>query len=181
VFQFKIIAAACVLGFLALPPAFAADVSIIKGDPGARIQGGETLRLTPDKSELIRLNRSAASVIVGNPAHINVLADSANTLVIVPKAPGASHFTALDADGTVILQQHVIVASPQKNYLRVRRTCSPGDETCQATSVFYCPDMCHEILMNQDEAAGPQAEASSAGGSSDANYAGSTPPSADGS
>lgn len=134
-------------------PTVAQDVSIVKG--GAEIQAEANthapLRLTPDKSELIRLPRGATSVIVGNPAHITVLAESDETLVVVPRKPGASHFTALDEKGDIIIQRHVIVASPQRNYLRVRRTCKNGDESCQDTSVYYCPGMCHEIAMGQPE------------------------------
>jgi len=101
------------------------------------------LHLSPDRSEIIRLSRGAASVLVGNPAHLSVLAESATMLVVIPKAVGASHFTVLDDRGDVIMQRHVIVGSPQTNYLRVRRTCSNGDESCQATSMYFCPGLCH--------------------------------------
>lgn len=103
------------------------------------------IRLTPDKSELIHLDNSAASIIIGNPAHISVIADSAKLIVVIPKAPGATHFTVLGKNGQIIMQRHVIVASPKKDYLRIKRTCSDDAENCQKTSVFYCPDMCHEI------------------------------------
>lgn len=103
------------------------------------------LRLTPDKSELVRLDRNAISVIVGNPAHLSVLLDTPNTLVLVPRVPGATYFTVLDAAGDVVMQRHVIVGSPKKNYVRVRRSCANGAEGCRATSVYFCPDICHEI------------------------------------
>lgn len=109
------------------------------------------IRLTPDKSELINLESPAASIIIGNPNHLSILADSAQRLVLIPRAPGASYFTILDKNGNVIMQRHAIVASPKKEYVRVRRSCAgSGDENCQETSVFYCPDMCHEIMMNSD-------------------------------
>ena len=105
------------------------------------------VRLTPDKSELIRLDRDAASVIVGNPTHLSILLDSTRLLILAPRAPGATYFTVLDSNGNVIMQRHVIVASPQEKYLRIRRSCS-GSSDCQATSVYYCPDMCHEINID---------------------------------
>jgi len=106
------------------------------------------VKLTPDKSELIRLDRPAGSIIVGNPNHLSVLADTSKTLVLVARAPGATHFTVLDQKGAVLMQRHVIVASPKKNYLRIRRSCAGEDEeACQRTSVFYCPDMCHEVVV----------------------------------
>ncbi len=110
------------------------------------------VRLTPDKSELIHLDGEAGSIIIGNPLHINVIADSSTTLVIVPRSPGATHFTVLSKQGEVLMQRHVIVASPKENYIRVKKTCreDSGDD-CQKTNVFYCPDMCHEIGLAQDD------------------------------
>jgi Flp pilus assembly secretin CpaC len=105
------------------------------------------LNLTPDKSELVRLDREASSIVVGNPNHISVLLDAPRLAVVIPRSPGATYFTALDKDGNVIMQRHVIVAAPKKNYVRVRRSCSGSDDgsNCQPTSVYFCPDMCHEI------------------------------------
>lgn len=110
------------------------------------------VRLTPDKSELIRLDDAATSIIVGNPAHVNVIADSSKTLVVIPRKPGATHFTVLGKQGQVIMQRHVIVASPKEDYVRVKRTCTGDDDGCEKTSVFYCPDMCHQINIEEEQA-----------------------------
>ena len=110
------------------------------------------IKLTPDKSELVRLDKPAGSVILGNPNHVGILADTSTTLVLIPRLPGATHFTVLDKSGAVMMQRHVIVASPKEKYLRVRRSCAASDsDSCQQTSVFYCPDMCHEIIMSSGE------------------------------
>jgi len=105
------------------------------------------LNLTPDKSELVRLDREAASVVVGNPGKITVMLDTPKLAVIIPRGPGATYFTVLDKDSNVIMQRHVIVASPKKNYVRVRRSCGNAAQgtACTPTSVYYCPDMCHEV------------------------------------
>lgn len=113
------------------------------------------LNLMPDKSELVRLDREASSIVVGNPNHISVLLDAPRLAVVIPRSPGATYFTALDKDGNVIMQRHVIVAAPKKNYVRVRRSCSgasgTGSNNCQPTSVYFCPDMCHEIGSGEGE------------------------------
>jgi len=109
------------------------------------------VRMTPDKSELITLESDASSVIVGNPTHLGVLLDTSRVLVLVPRAPGASSFTVLDQDRNVLMQRQVIVGSPKETYIRVRRSCANAedDRPCQATSVYYCPDMCHEVGVTQ--------------------------------
>lgn len=113
------------------------------------------LRLTPDKSELIRLEQDAGSVILGNPEHASILAESSTLLVIVPKMPGATYFTILDASGNVIMQRHVIVASPKEGYVRIRKTCAGSEaeanDACSATDVYYCPDMCHNIAPSNED------------------------------
>lgn len=106
------------------------------------------LRLTPDKSEIVRLDQDAYSLIVGNPAHLNVLMDNPRMLVLVGRQPGATHFTALNRDGKVVMQRHVIVAGPHEEYVRIRRRCNvTGVGECNSVSVYYCPDMCHEVQI----------------------------------
>ena len=107
------------------------------------------MSLTPDKSEIVRLDREAATVIVGNPAHLSILAENTKTLVLVPKAPGATYFTVLDRQSQVVMQRHVVVGKAAAQYMRVRKSCAGSkDANCQTTQVYYCPDMCHEIIMN---------------------------------
>ena len=132
--------------------------------PAGSSMDGEThpaLKLSPDKSELVRLDREASSVIVGNPEQVAVMLDTPRLAVVIPRAAGATYFTVLDKDGNVIMQRHVIVASPKKNYVRVRRSCANAAEgaDCQPTSVYFCPDMCHEV----NTAAGGEASSSSSG------------------
>ncbi len=105
------------------------------------------MKMMPDKSELVRLPREASSVIIGNQDHIGVVLDTPKLAVVIPRTPGATYFTILDKDGEVIMQRHVIVAAPKKNYVRVRRSCgnAPQGASCQPTSVYFCPDMCHEV------------------------------------
>lgn len=113
-------------------------------------EGSDThpiLKITPDKSELVRLDSDAASIVVGNPDHLGVLMDNRRLLILVPRQPGATYMTVLDSDGAVIMQRHVIVASPQADYIRIRRSCAGQGRDCQETSVYYCPGMCHQVGM----------------------------------
>lgn len=114
----------------------------------------EPLRLSLDKPEIIRLDRDAINVIVGSNENLRVVPDTNKTLLLIAKKPGSTYFRALDADGKIIMQRHVIIGSPTKNYIRIRRACANGNEGCKQYSVYYCPDMCHEVDVVQD-AAGP--------------------------
>lgn len=116
------------------------------------------LNITPDKSALIRLKEDAATILIGNPTHVSILAENARTLVVIPQEAGASSFTVLNKDGQIIMQRHVIIAAPANNYIRIRRSCAGSkSDDCQQTSVFYCPDMCHSVKIGRTEQTAPPA------------------------
>ena len=104
------------------------------------------IRLSPDKPQIVHLDAPARSVLVGNPAHLNVVMDNTTTLVLVPRDPGATHFTVIGRDGKIVMQRYVIVAGPADKYIRIRRSCANAgaNANCAKTSVYYCPDMCYE-------------------------------------
>ncbi len=116
-----------------------------------------TIRLTPDKSQVVRLDRDAASVIVSNPANATVLLDTPRVLVVIPRAPGVTSFSVLDAYGDTIMERSVIVTgrSVQKRYVRVRKICGE-DRNCIPNEVFYCPEGCYQVTTQIPD---PEAEA----------------------
>lgn len=116
----------------------------------------EPLKISLDKPEIVRLDRDAVNVIVGSNENLRVVPDTNRNLVLIAKKPGSTYFRALDVDGKVIMQRHVLIGSPSKNYIRIRRACANGTEGCKQYSVYYCPDMCHEVNVVQD-ASGPVA------------------------
>lgn len=127
-----------------------------KNDSGDGSMTHPILNLTPDKSELIKLNQEAASVIVGNPNHVNVMLDTPDTLVVIPRAPGASYFSVIGKDGTTVMQRHVVVSGSKENYVRIRRSCgnNTSGRPCEETSVYFCPDSCHEVSLSGSEGSG---------------------------
>lgn len=130
-----------------IPPAGTGETAANISYGGPKPDGADThprLNLTPDKSELVRLEQDAGSIIVGNPDHLGVMMDNRKLLILVPRQPGATYLTVLDGAGKVIMQRHVIVASPKNDYIRIRRSCR-GPEDCEPTSVYYCPGMCHPV------------------------------------
>lgn len=114
---------------------------------------GPDIRLTPDRSQILRLPREIGSIVVGNPATVGVFIDSPQSVVLVPKTPGATHLTLLDKTGGTLLERHVVVAAPEAEYLRIRSTCMgmKGD-ACKPTKFYYCPEgsMCHDVPIAAD-------------------------------
>lgn len=148
------------LALLLLVIIFALNVTPVFAESGKiQNQTHPPLTLSPDKSEIIRLDRSAARVILGNDSHLNIFIDAPNRIVLVPRSPGATHFTVLSENGDVIMERHAIVASPKENYIRIRRSCSmSSDDNCQETQVYFCPDLCHAIAPPREETESAQTE-----------------------
>lgn len=105
----------------------------------------EVIRITPDSSKIVHLDQDAASVIVNNPRNIGVALDNPRLLVIMPKQPGTTFFTVLNASGKTIMERRVIVTGTQKKYIRVRRMCGNNSDGCAPSSYYYCPDGCYEV------------------------------------
>lgn len=105
------------------------------------------VRLTPDRTEMVPLDDDASNIIIGNPAHVNILLSNSRTLLLAPRQPGATQFTILNAKGKVVMRRHVIVSGPKENYVRIRRTCTGAGSGCQPTTVYYCPDICHDVRL----------------------------------
>lgn len=122
----------------------------------ALVKNENILRLTPDRTHIVRLEQDAASVIVANPMHAVVMLDSPRLLVVMPRQPGATTFTVLNSAGNVILEQDVVISGAQQHYVRVRRMCDANDRSCTPNSYFYCPDGCYEVSTVPGDTAPPE-------------------------
>jgi hypothetical protein len=139
---------------LKLPPEMATESSkaepIKASLPVTDAEESDAIKITSDKPEIVRLDRQAVNVIVGSHETLRIAPDTNQTLVLIPKKPGSTYFKALDVNGKIIMQRHVIVGVAKKDYVRIRRTCAAGDSNCVQFSVYYCPDMCHEVSVTED-------------------------------
>lgn len=136
----------------------------------------DAIHISPSKSEVIRLDQDAASVIVSNPAHAAIMLDSPRVLIVLPKAPGATSFTVLDSSGKTIMEKKVIVSSGREPYVRIRKVCSGGQAGCASNSYYYCPDGCYEVstdaISQTTTGTVPEIPASSGGASAPKDDAG---------
>lgn len=150
----------CVLAFVmafglanvgAVQPAFAAEKMIaITGDVDEGLEiieevEADVIELRTDRPQVIKLDREVANILIGNDIYLNIFPDSRKTLILMPVNPGATYFRAIDAEGNTIIEKRVIVAAPKEEYIRVRQTCAADDELCSFDTIYYCPDMCHNI------------------------------------
>ncbi|MDE1153536.1 MAG: pilus assembly protein N-terminal domain-containing protein [Micavibrio sp.] len=119
----------------------------------AKVDSDGIIRVSPGSAKVVRLDQDAVSVIVTNSAHAGVILDSPRLLVVMPRTPGATTMTVLNAKGETIVAKTIVVAAQAKEkYVRIRRMCSGADANCQPSAYFFCPDGCYEVLPVQPEA-----------------------------
>ena len=90
------------------PPVAAAALAVTAA-PTANDDG--FIRLTPDTTRIVKLEQDAVSVIVTNPTNARVLLDTPRTLIVMPRNPGTTPITVLNAKGETILQKTIIVST----------------------------------------------------------------------
>lgn len=93
-----------------------------------------------DQSQLLRLPRPVAEVIIGNPSIADVAVQGGNLLVVTGKSFGVTNIIALDADRNVIQDQRVVVDRDDRRTVALFRgpmrqtyTCAP---TCSPTLII---------------------------------------------
>lgn len=97
-----------------------------------------------DQSQILRLPRPVAEIIIGNSSIVDVTVQSANLLVVTGKTFGITNVIALDADRNIIQDQRIMVARDESKVVNLVKAgqrqsynCSPqcnpsaviGDET----------------------------------------------------
>ena len=100
--------------------------------PGSAAAAAD-LMVRYDQSQLLRLPRPVAEVIIGNPSIADVSVQGGNLLVVTGKAFGITNIIALDADRNVIQDQRVVVDQDDRRTVVVYRgqkrqtyTCAPN-------------------------------------------------------
>lgn len=117
--------------------------------PPTTIGGEEAfVHVAPDKPEIIKLSEDAASVVVGSPKYASVTMDNPRTLLIIPRAEGATALTVLNKDGEIIMEKRIIVGGAEEKYVRIRRACNGNSAGCRPSQIYYCPDGCSDISLD---------------------------------
>lgn len=96
-----------------------------------------------DQSQLLRLPRPVAEVIVGNPSIADVSVQSGNLIVVTGKTFGVTNIIALDSERNIIENQRVIV---QRDEVRVVNLHKGG-----ARQSYTCTPSCSPTLTIGDE------------------------------
>lgn len=83
-----------------------------------------------DQSQLLRLPRPAAEIIIGNPAIADISVQSGNLLVVTGKTFGITNIIALDAERNVIQDQRILVKRDEAKVVNLQRGTQRQSYNC---------------------------------------------------
>ncbi len=89
-----------------------------------------TLGVAVDHARIIEIDRPATTVIVGNPAIVDVEVLSSKRLVLTGRSYGITNIVILDQAGEMILDEQVAVQTFENNTVRVYRQASRITYAC---------------------------------------------------
>jgi hypothetical protein len=98
-----------------------------------------------DQSQLLRLPRPAAEIIIGNPAVADVSIQSGNLLVVTGKSFGITNIIALDAERQVIQDQRIMVRRDENSVVHVYKAANRQS--------YNCAPQCNPSIMPGDDPA----------------------------
>jgi hypothetical protein len=121
--------------------ALAALVVLGAGGP-ALAAGKDVVEVIIDQATLLRLDRPAAEIVVGNPSIADVSVQTGKVLVVTGKSFGETNLIVMDADGKVVASRRLIVQEPRAGLVTVYR----GD----ARQTLHCAPNCTPPLVIGD-------------------------------
>lgn len=132
------------IAILALAAALAFEAS--------KAQAGDLI-VRYDQSQLLRLPRPVAEIIVGNPSIADVTVQGGNLLVVTGKTFGVTNIIALDAERNIIQDQRVMVERDEHSVVNLHRgtlrqtyACTPN---CQPMlTIGDDPDFFGKVLQH---------------------------------
>jgi Flp pilus assembly secretin CpaC len=103
----------------------------------------EDLVIKYDQSQILRLTRPAAEIIIGNPSIADVTIQSGNILIVTGKSYGITNIIALDGERNVIQDQRIMVRRDEVGVVNLMRGT--------ARQTYACVPQCNPTVTLGDD------------------------------
>lgn len=91
------------------------------------------LMVSVDHARVLKIDRAAETVIIGNPSIVDVTVHDATTLVLTGRSFGITNLVIIDRDGKAIIDQEVAVQSDEAGTVRIYRQADRTTLACLPT------------------------------------------------
>ncbi|PCH47578.1 MAG: pilus assembly protein CpaC [Hyphomicrobiales bacterium] len=117
------------------------------GSPVAAFAAGSTntgsvLEVTIDRAKVIRIDKPADTIIIGNPSIVDATIQDANTLILTGRSYGVTNLIVLDSNGDPIVDETIVVKSHETHTVRIYRR--------SLRETFACSPVCEPTLTIGD-------------------------------
>ena len=99
--------------------------------------------VTIDFAKVLKLDRPAGTIVVGNPGIADATVEDDTTLVLTGKAAGTTNFIVLDANGEEIANSVLRVSSNVRQLTTIFR--GPKRQT------YSCAPTCEQVILAGDD------------------------------
>ena len=101
----------------------------------------EPIRVELDYARVLKLDRPVSRVIIGNAEIADAAVSDSQTIILTGKKFGTTNLVILDADGSAIVDERIMVSLENKNTLQIYRQIARQTMSCTPNcEVFELPD-----------------------------------------
>ena len=97
---------------------------------------GAGIEVIMNQAKIVKIARPADTIVIGNPAIADASVQDATTIVLTGKGFGVTNLVILDADGSPIIDEQIVVSRHDANSVRIYRrseiqtlSCTPYCES----------------------------------------------------
>ncbi|MFD0917023.1 pilus assembly protein N-terminal domain-containing protein [Pseudahrensia aquimaris] len=112
---------------------------------GAFAPSGNALKVIVDRAKVVRFDRSASTIIIGNPLIVDATLQDSQTIVLTGRSFGVTNLIVIDEAGEAIMDETVVVGAHETNSVRIYRRTN--------RETLACSPVCEPTLTIGDQAA----------------------------
>ena len=133
-----------ICGFAAFAVLSVMQISSAHAERAVEPEAPQQLKVTVDRAKVVRLDRAADTVIVGNPMIVDATIQDSRTIVLTGRSYGVTNLIVLDSLGEPIVDETLIVQTHEENVVRIYRRAS--------RETLACSPVCERTLTIGDNA-----------------------------
>lgn len=119
--------------FAAIAIAVSGAAFIIPASAAPATAADGRLHVSVDHARVLKIDRAAETVIIGNPSIVDVTVHDSTTLVLTGRSYGITNLVILDGDGKSIVDEEVAVQGFEAGTVRVYRQAERTTLACLPT------------------------------------------------